>query len=261
MNRNQLFWGVILLFVGGLMLVSEMGVRLPNGNSLMSLFWPLLLIGLGVWVMFGVFLKKEMQAETSSIDLQGALEADVRINHGAGEFRLHAGASGGELLHGSFIGGLDSDAARNSDRLEVQLRPAKDFFPLPPFGFHNQRDWDVAFNGDIPTRLDMNLGANKSTIDLRDLNITDIKLKSGASETTLTLPARGRLSADFEIGAASLTIIVPDGVAVRAKSAIGAGEFSMDRSRFPANESPDFANAQNAVDIHVRGGAASVRVR
>jgi len=70
-----------------------------------------------------------------------------------------------------------------------------------------------------------------------------------------------RLNADFEIGAASLTIIVPDGVAVRARAAIGAGDFSMDRSRFPSNESPDFASAANAVDIHIRGGAASVRIK
>ncbi len=261
MNRNQLFWGAVLLLVGSLMLANEMGVRLPNGNSLMSLIWPLLLIGLGVWVMLGVFLRRELESESASIDLQGAREAVVRINHGAGEFRLHDGATANELLHGTFNGGLDSNASRNGDRLEVRLRPVNDFLPLRPFGFHNQRDWDVAFSRSIPARLDMNLGANKSTIDLRELNITDIKLKSGASDKTLTLRARGRLNADFEIGAASLTIIVPDGVAVRANATVGAGDFLMDRSRFPSNESPDFASAPNAVDIHVRGGAASVRVR
>lgn len=261
MNRSQLFWGSVLLLVGGLMLAGEMGVRLPNGNSLMSLFWPVLLIGLGIWVMASVFFRGEQKTESASVDLQGARESDVRINHGAGEFRLHGGASGNELLHGTFTGGLESDSSRNSDRLEVRLRPANDFFPLPPFGFKDQQDWDVSFNPDIPTRLDMNLGANKSIIDLNGLNITDIKLKSGASETIVTLPARGRLNADFEIGAASLTIIVPDGVAVRARAAIGAGDFSMDRSRFPSNESPDFASAANAVDIHIRGGAASVRIK
>ncbi|MBI3163228.1 MAG: hypothetical protein IPG44_10365 [Anaerolineales bacterium] len=261
MNRNQLFWGAALLLVGGLMLAGEMGVRLPNGNSLMSLFWPLLLIGLGGWVIASVFFRGTHETESARIDTQGAHEALVRIDHGAGEFRLHSGSSGNDLLNGTFAGGLESNVSRNGDRLEVRLRPANDFFPLPPFGFHNQRDWDVSFNPSIPSRLDMNMGANKSVIDLSDLTITDIKLKSGASETTMTLPARGRLTADFEIGAASLTIIVPEGVAVRASAAMGAGDFSMDRTRFPSKESPDFASAVNAVDIHVRGGAASVRVR
>lgn len=261
MKRNQLFWGAVLLLLGGLMLAGEMGVRLPNGNSLMSLFWPVLLIGLGIWVVAGVFLRKELETESASVDLQGAREADIRIEHGAGELRLHSGASGNELLHGTFTGGLDSNASRNGDRLEVRLRPVNDFFPLPPFGFRNQRDWDVSFNAAVPVRLDMNLGANKSAIDLSELNVTDIKLKSGASETTVTLPAHGRLDADFEVGAASLTLIVPDGVSVRARASIGAGDFSMDRSRFPTNESPDFANAPNAVDISVKGGAASVKIR
>lgn len=38
MNRSQLFWGGVLMLVGGLMLAGELGVRLPNGNSLLSLF-------------------------------------------------------------------------------------------------------------------------------------------------------------------------------------------------------------------------------
>lgn len=261
MNRSQLFWGSVLLLVGGLMLAGEMGIRLPNGNSLMSLFWPILLIGLGVWVMASFFFRGELKSESISVDLQGAREADVRIDHGAGEFRLHGGASGNELLHGAFTGGLDSRESRDGDKLNVRIRPANDFFPLPPFGFHDQRDWDVSFNPNIPIRLDMNMGANKSVIDLNGLNITGIKLKSGASDTAITLPASGRLNAEFEIGAASLNIIVPDGVAVRARASIGAGDFSMDRSRFPSNESPDFSSAANAVDIHIKGGAASVRIK
>lgn len=261
MNRSQLFWGSVLLLVGGLMLAGEMGIRLPNGNSLMSLFWPMLLIGLGVWVLASFYFRGELKSESISVDLQGAREADVRIDHGAGEFCLHSGASGSELLHGTFTGGLDSSESRDGDKLNVRMRPGSDFFPLPPFGFHDQRDWDVSFNPEIPIRLGMNMGANKSMVDLSGLNITDIKLKSGASETNLTLPAHGRLNADFEVGAASLTIIVPEGMAVRARAEIGAGDFSMDRSRFPSNESPDFASAANAVDIHVKGGAASVRIK
>lgn len=260
MNRSQLFWGGALILFGGLMLAGEMGVRLPNGASLMSLFWPLLLIGFGAWVLLRVFMRGNVETESASIELQGASEARLRINHGAGELRLHGGASSSELLHGTFGGGVDHNASRNGDRLEVRLRPANDFFTFP-FGSRDQFDWDVFLNPTIPTALDMNLGANKSEIDLRDLAITNIRLKAGASDTVITLPARGRLKADFEIGAAALTLIVPDGVAIRARASIGAGDFKMDRSRFPSDESPDFASAPNAVDIHVKGGAASIRIK
>lgn len=260
MKRSQLFWGVVLLLIGGLMLADQMGIRLPNGGSLMSLFWPVLLIGLGVWALIGVFLRGEIKTETASIDLQGAREAVVHISHGAGEFRLHSGASSNELLRGSFTGGLSRTDSRNGEKLEVRLRPANDFIFFPPFGWREQLDWDVSFNSSIPVALDMNLGANKSVIDLKDLTVTDLRLKGGASDTVITLPARGRLKADFEVGAASLTIVVPEGVAIRAHASIGAGDFQVDRTRFPNRVSPDYETSPNAVDINVKGGAVSVRI-
>ncbi len=261
MRRDQLFWGVALLLFGGLMLANAMGIRLPNGNSMTGLFWPLLLLGFGAWVLLGVFLRRNIEAESASVDLQGASAASLRINHGAGELRLHSGASANELLRGAFNGGLDQTASKNGDRLEVKMRPATDLMVFPGIMSHDQLDWDVSLNSAIPTALDMNLGANKSTLDLRDLAITDIKLKTGASETTMTLPVSGRLNADFEIGAASLTLIVPEGVAVRVRASLGAGDLNIDRARFPGNRSPDFDSATNAVDVNIKGGACSVRVK
>lgn len=261
MGRNQLFWGGVLLLVGGLMLAGEMGLRLPNGNSLMSLFWPIFLMGFGVWVLLSVFIRRNIETAPASIDLQGARVANLRFNHGAGELRLHGGAGTTELLHGTFTGGLDHKSSLEGDTLNVDLRPANDSFVFPDFLSRAQLDWDVSLNSSVPTSLDMNLGANKSEIDLKDLAITDIKLKTGASDTVLTLPAHGRLKLDCEIGAASLTVIVPEGVSIRAKGAIGAGDFHVDKSRFPNNESSDFATAENAVDIWVKGGAVSVNIK
>ena len=53
MRRNQLVLGVVLLLIGGLMLANAMGIKLPNGMSLMELFWPFVLIlggGSGFWL-------------------------------------------------------------------------------------------------------------------------------------------------------------------------------------------------------------------
>jgi hypothetical protein len=261
MRRDQLVWGVGLLLLGSLMLANAMGITLPNGNSLTSIFWPLILIFFGAWVLFGVFLRRNVETASASVDLQGATEASLWMSHGAGDFRLHSGAGAHELLHGTFVGEVEQKASRNGDRLEVQLRPAKNFSDFPFIGSQSQLDWDVALNASIPIALEMQLGANKSTMDLRDLKITDLKLKSGASDTTLTLPATGRLNADFEIGAASLTLIVPDGVSMRVRASLGAGDLKVDRARFPQDESADFATAVNAVDIYIKGGACSVKVK
>ncbi|RJP48184.1 MAG: hypothetical protein C4557_13325 [Anaerolineaceae bacterium] len=265
MRRNQLFWGVVLLLLGGSMLANAMGITLPNGNSLMSLFWPLLLIGFGIWVLVGVFLRGGVETETASIDLQGATEASVKVNHGAGELRIHSGAGGNELVRGTFVGGLDHKAFRNGNRLEVRMRPAKDFMDFPFFGSRARLDWDVALNADVPTSLHLSLGANKSVIDLQDMSITNLKFETGASETELKLPSRGRFHADLDLGAASLTLVIPEGLSARIRASLGAADLKIDESRFPRNgayyQSPDFDTAANTADITIDAGAASIKIK
>jgi hypothetical protein len=265
MRSNQLFWGVILLLAGGLMLANEMGIELPNGMSLMELLWPLALMLGGIWVLIGVFFRGKVKLENASIDLQGASAASLKIKHGAGELRLHSGANSNELAHGSFVGGLDQKAARHADRLEVRMKPAKDVMDFPFLGPRAQLDWDVALNPQVPIALTLNVGANKAMLDLRDLNLTDLKMETGASDTQVTLPARGRYGADFDLGAASLAVTVPDGLSARIRASIGAASLAVDEARFPRNggyyQSPDFDSALNAVDMTIDAGAASIKIK
>ncbi len=264
MRRNQLFWGIVLLLVGGLMFANEMGIQLPNGMSLMELFWPVVLIFGGIWVLVGVFFRGKVETENASIELQGASSVILKINHGAGELKIHSGANVNELAHGSFAGGLEQKATRNGDKLEVRMRPAKEVMDFPFFGPHTPLDWDVALNADIPISLKLNLGANKSDLDLHDMSITDLDLDTGASETKLTLPARGRFRADLDLGAASLEVIVPAGLSARIRASLGAADLKIDESRFPRNggyyQSPDYDAATNAVDMTIDAGAASIKV-
>jgi len=265
MRRGQLFWGIVLLLIGGIMLANEMGVRLPNNMSLMQLFWPLALIFAGGWVLVGVLFRGNVETENASIDLQDANNAYLKISHGAGELKVHSGASINEIAHGTFVGGLEHKATRNGDRLEVRMRPAKDFMDFPFFGSHSQLDWDVALNAEIPIALTLSLGANKSVLDLHELNITDLKLETGASDTRLTLPARGRVRADLDLGAASLEVAIPGSLSARIRASLGAADMQIDESRFPRNgsyyQSPDYDSAADSVDITIDAGAASIKIR
>lgn len=145
------------------------------------------------------------------------------------------------------------------------MRPAKDFMDFPFLGPRTQLDWDVALNSNIPIALTLNLGANRSILDLRDMNITDLDLDTGASETKLTLPSKGRFRADLDLGAASLEVIVPEGLSARIRASLGAADMKVDQSRFPRNgnyyQSPDYETAANAVDMTIDAGAASIIVK
>lgn len=145
------------------------------------------------------------------------------------------------------------------------MRPAKDFMDFSYFGANTQLDWDVALNQNIPTSLRISLGANKSMIDLQYMNITDIKLQTGASDAALTLPARGRFHADLDLGAASLTVTIPEGLSARIRASLGAADMNIDQARFPHQgsyyQSPDYDTAANAADITINAGAASIIIK
>lgn len=145
------------------------------------------------------------------------------------------------------------------------MRPRTDVLEFPVFGPRYRLDWDVAFNTEIPLTLTLELGANKSTIDLYDLRVTNLELKTGASDTRLMLPSKGRLRADLDLGAASLEVVVPEGVAARIKIDQGISSVNVDEARFPRiggiYKSPDFDSASNAVDLTIDAGAAQIKVR
>lgn len=263
MRNSSLTWGAILLLLGGLMLADAMGIRLPNGATPMSFFWPLALILFGGWMILGVIMRRQPESEQASVDLQGATEATVRLSHGAGELRITSGASMGTLASGTFVGGLEQKSRLNGSSLEVRMSPPSQTFPM--FGNFERLDWDVRFNPDVPLALTLQTGADKSEVDLRNLNVTSLKVETGASQTNITLPARGRLRADFNLGAASLRLTVPEGVSARIRVSQGVSDVKVDQARFPRSgdvyQSPDFETAANAVEMQIDAGAAEIRVQ
>lgn len=262
MRRSSLIWGSVLLILGLFLLADAAGIRL-NGIRLMSFFWPVALILLGAWMILGVTMRGRVISEQASVDLQGASEAAVKINHGAGELRIAGGAGMGLLASGTFTGGLDQSSHLNGNTLDAHLSP-----PGPPFMFmprFESYDWDLRLNSGIPMTLTLHMGANKAEVDLSSVRVTDLKVETGASQAEITLPAHGRLRAKFNAGAASLTIRVPEGVEARIHATHGASNLQVDSSRFPRvgedYQSSQFETAQNAAEIRIEAGAANIKVQ
>ena len=85
------------------------------------------------------------------------------------------------------------------------------------------------------------------------------------SDVKVTLPANaGRTEVEITAGAANIDIAVPDGVAVRIDADTLLSSTSIDSFRFPEvdglRQSPNYASAENQVDIEIYGSAARVRV-
>lgn len=268
MRNNNLFWAIVLILVGVVLLLGNLGVFDRLEINIWDLIWPLLLIALGGWFIFG-YLRGPQRPEVqqASIPLEGAGRAEIEIKHGAGNLTLTAGAAAEHLAAGSFAGGLSYRGKREGDALRVKMQvPERVGFIFPWMWAPGALDWDVHLNPDIPLALEFETGASRSEIDLSELRVTELKLETGASSSSVTLPAHAGLTrVKIKSGAASVEISVPGGVAARIRAQAGLARIDVDETRFPSQgdiyESPDYDAAVNKADIKIETGVGTVSIR
>ncbi len=260
MRRSYLFWGSILILLGALFLLKALGIT----NDVWGYFWLLAVGLLGVWfIVRAMWRPKGAEGEQVAIELKGAQQASLRLNHGAGRLHIGSGAGAGMLLSGDFGYGLDYKTEMDGDKLEVRMRSASSFGPFIGEGY----DWNLNLTREIPISLTINTGASESRIDLSELRVPYLKLETGASSTTLTLPAQsGNTLAEINAGVASVDICVPEGVAARIRIKEGLSARNINSARFPRLEnnvyqSPDYDQAANRVELNIETGVGSISIK
>ncbi|HEY3312865.1 MAG TPA: hypothetical protein VGK00_14590 [Anaerolineales bacterium] len=263
MRRANLFWGVILILLGGLFFLKAIGLI----SDVLGWFWPLGFILLGVWVLVGRFLPRfGVSVETFSIDLQGATKLDVDFDHGAGSVFFGGGAPAGVAISGTQGSGLEVSSHLAGDSLGVDIDAGPTFIPfLGPDG----GEWRFNLTQEVPVSIKIDAGASGFDFDMTDVRLTYLGVDTGASRIKVKLPANaGHTLLDFQSGAASIELSVPTGVGARIRLEQGASTINIDESRFPlltslrnVYQSVDYDSAPNKVEINLVGGANSVRVR
>lgn len=167
-----------------------------------------------------------MMTETRSVALDGATQAQVRLAMGAGELRLRS-ADQAALLEASFefnrerlrpeviyrvVGGKGILDIRHGRRHGINFGPTKN-------------RWDLSLGRTVPLDLDINLGAGRNDIDLRDLKLDRVEINMGVGEVNLDL--RGPHAAGFPVkidgGVGSAKLYLPAEVGVRVKVDGGLG--------------------------------------
>ncbi len=261
MRRGEVFWGGLLVLLGVLFFLKAAGYL---AGDVLSWFWPLFIISIGVWILLGGFgfRSRFEHAEKFSVPLQGAREASLAIDHGAGRIEVRAGANSGDFLTGVAGVGMNHSSRMSGDKLEVRIEAGPSFIPFigPEGGV-----WQYRLSPDLPTSIKIQAGASRLDLDLSDLHVTHFSFEGGASDVNLTLPAKVENAlVDMEAGAASIDLYVPDGVALRFRTK-SVGSLTLDETRFPRREagiyqSPDYETAKYHAEVTVDGGATSIRV-
>ena len=262
MRRNHLFWGIILVSFGGIFILDA--IDFVPGNPLEYL-WQVFMIILGTWIIINSYRRPRYEKyEYTSIDLEGATRAKIRINHGAGHLNINSGAKKGDLLAYSSMGTIQQYIRRDNEMLDVRLSPGSDIIPL--VGLAEGFNWDFQLSKEIPLSLILETGASQTHANLSDLNITDLKISTGASTSSIILPSiPERSDISINAGVASLNIQIPSNVYARIRVKDGLTSLTIDKDRFSridANtyQSQGYDLGTHRTEIKIEAGVGSISI-
>ena len=67
MNRQRLFWGLLIIFVGIILLMNTLGILQVN---IWAVFWPFILVVIGLWFLVApLFFHRNMETRHLSIPM------------------------------------------------------------------------------------------------------------------------------------------------------------------------------------------------
>jgi hypothetical protein len=144
----------------------------------------------------------------------------------AGEMKVGGGAD--SLMQGTFRYNVDDwkpqvNYSVNGSQGEL-LVDQKDR-DVNTIGSDVVNEWDIQLNNAVPISLDVQTGAGESELDLKSLDLTDVKFKGGAGTASVDLSGNWShdVKASVEAGVGKLTVILPSGIGVQVTAQTGIG--------------------------------------
>ncbi len=252
-RRSGFVGPFILVGIGILFLLNNLGLIEVNFWRLASTLWPVALIGVGLDMLIGrrssagsllavlltaIFLVGGalFVGVGPATTLRGAVteiryapgtitEADIRISTATGRLTLGTLADAGVLVEGSVrLGGNEEIVEEGS------VEGGKAVYRLDSKGVGvvgvsgNESVWDLRINGEVPTKLEVSTGAGEAELHLERLRLADLKVDLGVGAATITLPRAGLFSGEISGGIGKLVIRVPASLAVRIQADTGIGQ-------------------------------------
>lgn len=296
-RRSSLVGAVLLVALGLLFLYSNFRPGLDPW-PLLSRYWPLLLIFLGlgkVWDQFrprdssqagrawlsggeiavilllvvaGIALSFQTASrrlhDVEAIDRQGSEPVRVHIQMPAGELKLSGGAN--QLMEADF----NYDEAEGKPETSYHVsggtgelnvtQPGKKFHFGPA---HN--DWNIRLANDVPMQLKVDMGAGQSDLKIGGLSLTRLDISMGAGQFTADLTGDWKKDLDAEIhgGVGHAIILLPEDVGVRVHATGGIGSISSGGLKRDGDEYVNEMYGKSPVTLRldVSGGVGNIDLR
>jgi hypothetical protein len=215
---RSFFWPMILIGVGLLWLLGNLGVIRPTSFASLISLWPLVLILIGLDILFGrrspviggligllailavvgvLIAGPKLGLPTASIGVlqtrtitepvSGAADANIILDFSSQPVNVHALTSSANLLEAQieYYGGLSYSSTGNPTR-RISLAPSGGFSFF--LGSDPNARWDIGLNPAVPISLTLGGASGSQSLDLSKLRLTAFFLDQGSGSVNASLP-------------------------------------------------------------------------
>ena len=297
-RRPSLIGPLILITIGILFLLANLGYLPLSFWEIAYRYWPLVLVLIGLEIIIGrhsiigalvilvlwfaliagvlwlsvtqggTYVSAAALSDQINQPLGEITRATIDLDIGVATANVTAlGTDTADLMKGAFRHAGTMQAVKTFDVIGAEGRLAlreTGTSPWMPFGGSASR-WDLTLNPTIPIALRINGGVGRADLDLSALNITSLSVDAGVGTVQINAPQLGSTTMRLNGGVGNLRVTIPPSVGARIRANKGIGSMRVDEARFPkagnVYQSVDFASAANKIDIEVDGGVGSVEIR
>jgi hypothetical protein len=299
-RRGSLVWPILLIGLGLVFLLNNLGFISWNIWSILVRMWPVILVAIGLDLLLG--RRSGFGAAIAAMLIIGlfagffwAINTTGEIWSGSKitESIVHELGNGKEAVvdidlsvGDLFIESLDKDDdvfVRGDVTVAEDERLAESFtledgeirFSLssrgqqyyPGWLFTNTeggfKSWRLSFSEETLLDLNIDSGVGRLKLDLTNLILESVDVSGGVGEVSVYLPAEGRYDVNINTGVGKIDVYLPEGLAAKIYVNAGLGNASVIGNFSQRGDmyiSDGFEGADHQVTIILDGGVGNIRV-
>lgn len=258
-RKPSLLWPLLLIGLGVILLLSNLGILPDTSINLLWRFWPLIFIIIGIDLLIGqrstlgaifamllgvvliagavVFslFAQNTPAITNRIDLgqvkqeqiqaarQEVSQAEVFIDWSTGTATLSALNDSNDLIQGNvtYQGNLQFDVNRNGSFAEVILDSRSGGMVITEPD--RDLDWDVRLHPDVALDLRLDASSGDSTYDLSQFTLTYLEIDASSGDMVVLLPEQGQIRGAIDGSSGQLQLTLPSNMEAKLTIETGSG--------------------------------------
>ncbi len=210
----------------------------------------------------------ELQAESRSVEAEGADSAKASLRLAIGELDVGGGATQPRLMEADFAynvaawePGVNYEVVGDSGELDVRQQGLGEGIPTRDV----RNEWNVRLSEDVPIDLTVQMGGGVGNLDLDNLDLTGLNLDVGAGSTRVDLSGDwGRdLNATVRGGAGEVTMLLPSRMGVRVNAGTRLGRVNSEGLQKDGEVyvNDAYGNSDNALEVDITGGVGQINLQ